>query len=307
MAVRAVGINATSPIAGILTQGSVEIASAIYERLDIDSLISDSPEVASILSANVLEVEKLIKGYPEIGTISSVTPEISDVLQLASPRNKIIFDIANVIDEFGISYQKHQQDSMYTAETLNIEFEKLYTDIANVIDINTLAITKKFLDFATVLEATKTYISKSLVDYFTATDQVVLSTIQTSVDDVGIYDILLMSIGFNKHFEDSIIVDDIIGIDKHFEGMGYSNAQIQDFLETAVSKALFDNTAITDTCIIDTSKVYYEYINLVENTTVSSTKQTIDNIFVNDTVDILFVYGSTSLFNGGLFNRSTFG
>lgn len=275
--------------------------------IKITSIGAGDPVVQALLH-NKTEIAKLVYENLNVISLKAGTPEIANLKYTASTNNPIVHDIALVVEQLAISYSKSLEDPYTASDRIGFAFNKAHSDIAGiVIDATTLNLSKNIIDVVLIQEALQRAINKVLKDQVLIVEYTAISTTKPFSDATEILDSPRVLVDYKKHFQDYISISDYAGIDKYISSQKNTNAQIEDIFSASFSKKLIDSYELIDTCVVNTNKVYYELINTADNSYISSVKNFIDNAAVNDLVSLFIVYGKSPLFNGGLFNQSTFG
>jgi hypothetical protein len=247
--------------------------------IKIVSITSLQLEVATLVYKN-LKVNALAYNNPSIGT-AFIDPN--------SP-NRIIYEIADVVDQYFINTSLGRSESFITSDSNVYAMQKAVADIVALVETLSFNTNKILVDAATVTEIFRLALNKTFSENTNISDSSILNFTKNNNDSVSGLDVISIVKQYARQFNDVVAVDDFFGIDKFYSQIKHNVASASDTTSLLISSKKNESISTADAI---------QYIQ--------SFKKVIDAPIVSDTINVSYAAGNLMLFNNIPFNESTFG
>ena len=250
--------------------------------IKIASLAHTQPEVGSLAYVQ-LKIASLV--YTELGLskLTYVNPIVDTVYLDPTPKNKILHEIAVVVEQYLIDVTLNKEDSTSATDAYAIAIEKAAHDIVGVVDHYSFGVSKGITDSSVVLDALRVSIDKAFHDAVAVPDSVDIVTIKNVNDSLVSTDVFSMVTDYVRRFSDFLSIDDFAGIDKYYNGVKHNVVGTLDFATFALSMLKEDTVGAFDVIdSISTGKNLNDAVALSEALRKISTHVLIDSALVSD-------------------------
>lgn len=221
---------------------SAQIADTLYTKVVVDSIKYMSADATGI-------------------NYQSTEPE--DIVIDYDPKNRIVHDIAEIVQTFAWNVHKELEDSVDVPDHSAWDLSKdAAHDIVEVIEFYAASVNKVLQDTASVEQLVRLILTKEFDDYLVTTDAYRLDTELGKYDAVVTQDAFSRVVSFVRHFQDYLSVDDFAGIDKYFTGVKTNVAGAIDHSDYAFVKTLKDTSIASDITQLLTTKNFYDFVNI---------------------------------------------
>jgi hypothetical protein len=264
-----------------VTHISVEVAETLYAKLVTD-VTHTSVEVAETLYAKL--VADLQHSNIEVEDISYASLEAVGIVSDSHPKNQIIREIAQVVEQFIVTTDKALSDLYDVSDASSFAFSKQAADnIVDILEFNEVTLNKVIKDTSIAIDMATFILSKAYADYIAVKDKVGLATNKPLLHAVTTNDSVHRAVTFVRNFADYVVIDDFSSVDKHYTGVKTNIAAVEDKANYGIIKPLqdigivedlkyllltkpvVDATIITDEYITDIGKNLFETLASFDN------------------------------------------
>ena len=231
--------------------------------------VTTSDLVASLVYNNL--VASLTYNDLGVGTLSYNNPSITTAYFDPNAPNRLLFDIASVVDVFTLNVSLNRTETFITSDNNTYAMQKAVADIISLIEAVSFNTNKILLDTPTVTEVFTLALTKVFQENFSTSDSSVLQYLKNASDSLSTSDTFNKVTIFVRQLADAVAIDDAVGVDK------FHNTVKNNVVSAADIVAIQLNTARADAAI------------------------------VSDAINVSYVPGNLMLFNNISFNESTFG
>jgi hypothetical protein len=221
---------------------SAQIADTLYTEVVVDAI--------RYMSADATDIN-----------YQSTEPE--DIVIDYDPKNRIVHDIAEIVQTFAWNVHKELDDSVDVPDHSAWDLSKdAAHDIVEAIELYAASVNKVLHDTASVEQLVRLILTKEFDDYLLTSDAYTLDTELGKYDAVVTQDAFSRVVSFVRHFQDYLSVDDFAGIDKYFTGVKTNVAGAIDHSDYAFVKTLKDTSIASDITLLLTTKNFYDPVNI---------------------------------------------
>jgi len=259
--------------------------------LHLSKYVSD--DVYNIYDSNV--VNCILNKNDAVSTLSHLSKSmVSRKIDLISLPDAAVLHVQKYVqDNYGISDSVMSStilgktDVTVTTDLLNIRYIKDVADLVSISDVLTKSMNKGIFDNISPGDFTALATTAAKHDYAPVVDNIVVVSLLPKSDTTGIQDTLVKMVTANRN--------DVVGT--------------ADTLNRSIIKVLHDGVAIDDLMSFgDATALTKHNIAIIGDILqIQSSKEVSDAATVMDTITVSHVTGNLVLFNGTLFNASTFG
>ena len=252
---------------------------------------------ATAVVADSKAVQFTFAKHDAVSTLSHLSKSmVSRKIDLMSLPDATVLHVRKYVqDNYGIfdsvrsstNLDKTGNDATITTDLLNIRYIKDVEDLVSISDVLTKSTNKGIFDNISPGDFTALATTAAKHDYTPVVDNIVVVSLLNKSDTTGIQDTLVKMVVAN-----------------HNDAVGTA-----DTLNRSIIKVLHDGVAIDDLMSFgDTTALTKHNIAIIGDILqIQSSKEVSDAATVMDTITVSHVPGNLVLFNGTLFNASTFG
>ena len=226
-------------------------------------------KIVSVTTSDL--VASLVYKNLGVGTLSYNNPSITTAYFDPNAPNRLLFDIASVVDVFTLNVSLNKTETFITSDNNTYAMQKAVADIIGLVEAVSFNTNKILLDTPTVTEVFTLALTKVFQENFSTNDSSVLQYLKNASDSVNTSDALSKVTLFVRQLADAVAIDDAVGVDK------FHNTVKNNVVSAADIVAIQLNTARADAAI------------------------------VSDAINVSYVPGNLMLLNNIPFNESTFG
>jgi len=226
-------------------------------------------KIVSVTTSDL--VASLVYKNLGVGTLSYNNPSITTAYFDPNAPNRLLFDIASVVDVFTLNVSLNKTETFITSDNNTYAMQKAVADIISLVEAVSFNTNKILLDTPTVTEVFTLALTKVFQENFSTSDFSVLQYLKNASDSVSTSDAFSKVTLFVRQLADAVAIDDAVGVDK------FHNTVKNNVVSAADIVAIQLNTARADAAI------------------------------VSDAINVSYVPGNLMLLNNIPFNESTFG
>lgn len=221
---------------------------------------------------------------------------------------KVLADTALALDILVMTSQLVYSDTLTAPDQVYLSTTKPFSDSYGYADSYTLDINKDVFETVVTSDALNYSLGLSYADNITAvTDVSKIFKLQPVSDTIGTSDSVNTTTLFSRSFYDTVVLDDFMATDGTMNSFKFNAATTLDNLAVSSYKVLENPCFTTDLPAIIYTKFAQDTVGTQDSYVLSGVKGLTEDVPIIDTVDIVAIVGTTSIFNAFAFNTSTFG
>lgn len=211
--------------------------------------------------------------------------QLSDVEVAYSPKNKIIRDIAEIIEQLSLDINKAKEEVLFTADIVKAELiKKASTDIYNVFDTNKISIDKNVYEYTSLTDAIAVFLQRTFREVIVASDTCAVGLSTPRHDTQTVEDAFTLRAEYQRHVQDFLTLDDWSLVDKYYNGAKRNFVGVNDAALVSLVKSYSDYYNISDTPSILLSRAVLESLSTSDVFNFATEKPVNEFIGVQDKV-----------------------
>lgn len=207
----------------------------------------------------------------------------------ADTKNRILYNLANVVDSAYIYAQKAFSDTTSNSDALDLLVEKHFDEIIGFIETREFDITTSRSDSAVVSDLKQLALTHPEQDTYSVSETNSWLMDKGQSDAASAVDAFARQVTFERLFSDVVAVDDVMNIDKLWDSTKGNVTFINDLSTFLLTRPVANTVPAIDS--------YDLYVAQLKN----------DAITATDASTVIHYLGAGQLFNRPLFNQTTFG
>ena len=221
---------------------------------------------------------------------------------------KVLADTTLALDILVMTSQLVYKDTVTAPDQVYLSTTKPFSDSYGYADNYTLDINKDVFETVVTSDALNYSLGLSYADSITAvTDVSKIFKLQPVSDVIGTSDSVNTTTLFSRSFFDTVVLDDFMVTEGAIDSSKFNAANALDNLAVSSYKVLENPCFTTDLPAIIYTKSVLDPLGTEDSYVLTGIKGVTEDVPVIDTIDIVAIVGTTSIFNAFAFNTSTFG